>query len=306
MPNPTTRWDRVPVFGVWLKVDDTPSPGKVAFGVGQRVTRVDGREIYPEGAQLEVTIGKQDEQDATVRSTVRAAWRAADAAAAGASFDAVAWDTRWDTVIVPAAIFARFPAADDPDIVQSGYTVTVSERLASGKGKSYSIQPLLSQLDLPVPGINLGLVEVPPDATSTPAPVYAKGVPGGVAALDADGNVINAHGVVVLPAGEPAAGSVTNTTISPTAAIELTKTVDAGDRLAMTASSVPRSRTPHWPIRSSRWVGRSRPARACRAAATLERIGLCRCASAPPITRRCVVTTPGCRMLAHPSRMTPR
>lgn len=236
MPNPSTRWDRVPVFGVWLKVDDTPSPGKIAFGVGQRVTRVDGREIYPEGAQLEVTIGKQDEQDAAVRSTVRAAWRAADAAAAGGSFDAVAWDTRWDTVIVPAAIFARFPAADDPDIVQSGYTVTVSERLASGKGKSYSIQPLLSQLDLPVPGINLGLVEVPPDATSTPAPVYAKGVPGGVAALDVNGNVINADGVVLLPAGEPAAGSVTNTTISPTAAIELTKTVDAGDRFAMTSA----------------------------------------------------------------------
>ena len=236
MPNPTTRWDRVPVFGVWLKVDDTPSPGKVAFGVGQRVTRVDGREIYPEGAQLEVTIGKQDEQDATVRSTVRAAWRAADAAAAGGSFDAVAWDTRWDTVIVPAAIFARFPAADDPDIVQSGYSVTVSERLASGKGKSYSIQPLLSQLDLPVPGINLGLVEVPPDATSTPAPVYAKGVPGGVAALDADGNVVNAHGVVVLPAGEPAAGSVTNATIAAGAGIELTKTVDAGDRFAMTSA----------------------------------------------------------------------
>ena len=96
MPNPSTRWDRVPVFGVWLKIDDTPSPGKVVFGVGQRVTRVDGREIHPEGAQLEVTIGKQDEQDATVRSTVRAAWRAADAAAAGANFDAVAWDTRWD------------------------------------------------------------------------------------------------------------------------------------------------------------------------------------------------------------------
>ena len=153
MANPTTRWDRIPVFGVWLKIDDTPSPGKVSFGLGQRVTRVDGREIYPEGAQLEVTIGKQDEQDATVRSTVRAAWRAADAAAAGASFDAVAWDTRWDTVIVPAAIFVRFPAADDPDIVQNGYTVSVSERLASGKGKGYSIQPLLSQLDLPVPGI---------------------------------------------------------------------------------------------------------------------------------------------------------
>ena len=42
MPNPSTRWDRIPVFGVWLKIDDTPSPPSGGSG-GSAVDSVAGR-----------------------------------------------------------------------------------------------------------------------------------------------------------------------------------------------------------------------------------------------------------------------
>ena len=185
MANPSSRWDRVPVYGVYLTADDQPVPGTVSFSFATRVTRVDGRIIYPQGAIRTVTIGSSDQQDSTIRSVVRAAWRAADAAAAGGSFDGTAWDTWWDDIIVPAAIFTSFPALDDPDITQQeGAAVTVKETLLTGSGKQYAIIPLLAQLDSPIPGINLGTIEVPPGSPTVPAPMYAKGVAGGVASLD--------------------------------------------------------------------------------------------------------------------------
>ena len=190
MANPTSRWDFVPVWGVYLNpVTNAASGGKVSFALASRITRVDGRVIYPDGASVVVQIGVQAEQDGEIRSIVRAAWRAADEATAGVAWDAVAWDTWWDTIIVPAAVFTRFPAADDPDIVQTDWSVTVREQLTSAGGKQYAIQPLLAHLDLPIPGINLGLIEVPPGAPGVPAPMYAKAVPGGVASLDSAGKV---------------------------------------------------------------------------------------------------------------------
>jgi hypothetical protein len=185
MANPSSRWDRVPVYGVYLTADDQPVPGTVNFGFATRVTRVDGRIIYPQGATRTATIGNTDQQDSTIRSVVRAAWRAADAASAGGGFDGTAWDTWWDDVIVPAAIFTSFPALDDPDITQQeGAAVLVKEALTTGLGKQYAITPLLAQLDTPIPGINLGTIEVPPGSPTVPAPMYAKGVAGGVASLD--------------------------------------------------------------------------------------------------------------------------
>ena len=190
MANPTSRWDFVPVWGVYLNpVTNAASGGKVSFALASRITRVDGRVIYPDGASVVVQIGVQAEQDGEIRSIVRAAWRAADEATAGVAWDAVAWDTWWDTIIVPAAVFTRFPAADDPDIVQTDWSVTVREQLTSAGGKQYAIQPLLAHLDLPIPGINLGLIEVPDSAPGVPAPMYAKGIAGGVASLDGDGVV---------------------------------------------------------------------------------------------------------------------
>lgn len=191
MPNPSSRWDKVPVFGIFHRAPgDTPEPGTVTFTLANRMTRVDGRVIYPAGARELVTIGDTTEQDSTIRSQVRAAWRAADQTAAGAGFDGVAWDTWWDDVVVPAAIFTWFPALDDPDMVQDpDNVVMVEENLDSASGKKYAIRPLLAHRELPIPGINLGTVEVPPGAPTAPAPVYAKGIAGGVASLDDAGKV---------------------------------------------------------------------------------------------------------------------
>lgn len=235
MANPSTRWDFVPVFGVYLRLDDTPSAGRITFTMPSRVTRVDGRVIYPEGASVTVTIGDTAQQDSAIRSAVRAAWRAADQASQGAGFDGVAWDTWWDDVVVPAAIFASFPASDDPDIVQQGWSVSVSEGLTSGKGRSYAIQPLLAHLDQPIPGINLGAIEMPPGSATVPAPMYAKGIAGGVAALDADGDVVDATGAkVVGGSGSGGTGSVT--------AASITDATTVG-RAVLTAASAAAART---------------------------------------------------------------
>lgn len=200
--NPATRWDIVPVYGVYLTAPgDAPVSGTVEFKLSQRITRTDGRTIYPDGAKVTVTIGSSDQQDTAVRVAVRAAWRDADEAAMGEDFDGAVWDQWWDDVILPAAIFTGFPAADDPDIEQQDWQVTVSEKLHSGGGKQYAIQPLLTHLELPIPGINLGVVDVPPGSPTVPAPVYMKGIAGGLAALDADGDVVNADGEKVTGGG---------------------------------------------------------------------------------------------------------
>lgn len=196
MPNPSTRWDKVPVYGFYFNGDDTtPLTGSVTLSFSQRVTRVDGRIIYPQGATVTRQIGDH-QADAATRDAVRAEWRAADAAAAadaGETFDGAAWDAWWN-VMLTGAVFVSFPASDDPDILQSGYQVRVEERLSGGSGKTFYIQPLLAHLDLVPPGINLGTIEVPPGTPTAPAPIYAKGLPGGVAALDSQGRVVDADG----------------------------------------------------------------------------------------------------------------
>ena len=198
MANPSKTWNQVPVWGIYLKGDDvTPVTGSVRLTFTQRVTRTDGRAIYPEGHTVERNIGDTT-QDSATRNAVRAAWRAADEAADGEDFDGAAWDARWEE-LQAAAVFASFPASDDPDIVETGYQVKVEERLSSGTGKVYYIQPMLAHLDATPPGINLGLIEVPPGSPTVPAPIYAKGLPGGVAALSLEGDVLDAEGNVVGP-----------------------------------------------------------------------------------------------------------
>ena len=188
----------------------------MTLAANSRITRVDGRTIYPEGASVSLVIGDPTAQDSTVRSAVRGSWRANDAALLGAEFDGVAWDSWWDDVVVPAAIFTSFPATDDPDIVQHDWSVTVTESLISGRGKIYSITPLMAHLDTAIPGINLGAIEVPPGSPTATAPMYAKGIAGGVAALDADGDVVDAHGVKVVSGsgGTGNTGSVTAANIT--------------------------------------------------------------------------------------------
>lgn len=195
MTNPTSGLDNVPVYGFFFVDEQTPDSGDVFLEVTQRLTRVDGRRIYAEGATTKRTIGDAD-TDAATRDAVRAAWRAADQAAQGTSFDGGAWDAWW-AVQLNGAVFASFPAMDDPDIVHdpaNPYQVKVTEILKSGGGRTYSIQVQLSDLSKTPPGVNLGLVAVPPNSAYNPAPIYQKGVIGGVAALDTDGDVLNAAG----------------------------------------------------------------------------------------------------------------
>ena len=207
--NPSLKWDLVPVYGVYMVAPgDDPVQGRVEFRLSQRVTRTDGRTIYPDGAKVSATIGAADEQDPDVRAAVRTAWRASDEAALGAGFDGPAWDVWWDTKVLPAAIFTGFPASDDPDVAQRDWTVTVKEALTGANGREYAIQPLLAHLAQPIPGINLGVVEVPPGSPTVPAPVYAKGIAGGVAALDADGDVVDAAGAKILGGGGGGGGAV--------------------------------------------------------------------------------------------------
>ena len=214
MANPSKKWDGVPVWGVWLNpITEAPSLGSVTLTVSSRIARVDGRAIYPEGATITVEIGNTDHQDPAVRVAIRDALRAVDQAALGGDFDGLAWDQWWETVCVPAAIFTRFPASDDPDIAQTGFSVQVTESLKSGKGRSYPITPLLAHLTTPVPGVNLNLVEQPPGAPTSPAPMYAKGIPGGVASLDDTGKVPTTQ----LPEGfgGGGGGSVTSVAADP-------------------------------------------------------------------------------------------
>jgi hypothetical protein len=186
MTNPSNSWDRVPVWGIWATPRDTPIGGEVDFTIRGRLTRVDGRVIYPGDYTETIKIGETSQQDAEVRSMVRAQLRALDEAEMGEEFDGTAWDVLWDSML-PGAVFTRYPATDDPDIVQTDFRVEVRERLAGGAtGKTYVIEPTLVSLPL---GINLNRVEVPPGSPGAPPPVYAKGVPGGVASLDADGLV---------------------------------------------------------------------------------------------------------------------
>ncbi len=225
MANPSSRWDFIPVWGIYLNpVTNQPTPGVVSFSVSSRITRVDGRIIYPEGATVAVTVGSTGDQDSTVRESIRAAWRAYDEANEP-SFDGSAWDVWWSDTIVPALICTRFPASDDPDIVQTGYSVTVKEALASGAGKQYAITPLLSHLDTAIPGINLGTIEVPPGSPTVPAPMYAKGVAGGVASLDAAAKVP----LEQIPDGVVGASTVAELTDAGTAGKAVVQAETAAD-----------------------------------------------------------------------------
>jgi len=203
--NPSTRWDPIPVWGWYYASPGVPAEGNIAFTVADRIRRTDGTAIYPGCAKVEVRIGDSVGQDGAVRSAVRAGLLARDtaaAAAAGVTFNAAAWDAAWDAALT-AAVFTSYYASDDPDIIEKGYQVQVDERLTIpyGSGKTYFIQPMLSDLAKPVPGINLADVEVPPGSPNAPAPIYAKGQPGGVAGLDADGAVVDAFGVKVVAGG---------------------------------------------------------------------------------------------------------
>ena len=134
MANPTRRWDRVPFWAVYRNpITGGPLDVTVEITAGGTFTRADGREIYLEGAAVKVRAGVLEEQDPDVRAAVRDAWRTEDQALLGAQFDGQAWDVEWDTQIVPCAVFGRFPAVDDPDLVQVDFSARVVEKLKNAQ-----------------------------------------------------------------------------------------------------------------------------------------------------------------------------
>lgn len=91
------------------------------------------------------------------------------------------------------SIATAFPAVDDPDIVEQDWVVKVVEEIDGSAPVTYEIEPRLSHLLLDPPGVNLVRVQQQTGGPS-PAPALIRGVPGGLAGLDADGDVIDADG----------------------------------------------------------------------------------------------------------------
>lgn len=87
-------------------------------------------------------------------------------------------------------ISTYLPAVDDPNILQHEWSVFVREEV--GRVTEYTIQPRMYMLDLDPPGLNLGSVIV--DQIPGPTAAVLRGVPGGLAVLDADGDVVDATG----------------------------------------------------------------------------------------------------------------
>ena len=184
--------------------------------------------IYAGGAAESVTIGDTSQHDLIARNLVRQAMRdEAEAATttAGGTFDGPAWDAAWDAAL-DRMVCVSFPANDDPDITPQGWQVKVDETLNSGAGRVYYIEPSLVVLAQTVPCLNLADVESPGDP-HIPGAVFAKGQPGGVAALDADGDVNDAAGQKVGVGGySPPAGGIPETDLAAAVQTKLNAPVD--------------------------------------------------------------------------------
>lgn len=211
MANLTSAWDKGGVFGWYRTIgSEEPAAGQLVGTYTERVQRVDGRAIYPGGDSWSVRIGDVAQHDTELRDQVHDAMRALAAAQPG--FDAEVWDAQWQADLA-CAVFVRTPVVDDPDILQTGWKLRLEEKFDElhHKGRTFEIEPSLTDLEQPVPGLNLGTVVLQPGPPSTAVVAYPRGVPLGVAGLDADGDVVDADGVKVLPGGgaELTVGTVT-------------------------------------------------------------------------------------------------
>lgn len=195
--NPTLGWDKVPVFGWWETSPGVPAKGSINFLVTPRIRRVDGRMVYPGGVTKTVTIGDIAQHDPEVVNVVKAGMKAVAQREQGERFDDARWEQWWNAKL-ESAIFTSFWASDDPDITPKGWAVTVSERIDGAQSRPYPIYTRIADLKNEVPGVNLAMVEFPEQIGPTPES-YTKGQPGGIAPLDIDGDVLNAHGQKVVP-----------------------------------------------------------------------------------------------------------
>lgn len=241
MANPSLAWDRIPYYGWWSDAPGVPASGYIELVMTERIRRVDGRMIYPGGAKRQITIGDTSQQDPDIVAAVKAGMKARDQTAQGAAFNDGEWEARW-TKNLQAAIFTYYWAADDPDITphgvgDEGYHVMVKEVLTSGAGKSYPTQPLIAHLDLPIPGVNLADIEVPPGSPTNPPPIFAKGQPGGIPALSPEGKVLDAFGNVVGGASPEEVQEVLEQVVEQNPRIALPAGGQTGQVLGLTGPS---------------------------------------------------------------------
>ena len=166
MAGPTPSWNTVPLFGTWRNYDGTLKAGSYKVTSAVRVTNTTDDVIVPAGL---VASGTLNEKEAVGGGVTR-------------------------------SLYLDVPASDDPDNDIKGWQLTVEVTFKDSPGEKYTIEtPLSSALNTP-PGVNLRKV-ILPQTIPVPASVFIKGVPGGLAVYDADGDVVDAAGNKVTGGG---------------------------------------------------------------------------------------------------------
>lgn len=192
MPSPTTSWNLVRVFATYRTMNGSMMAGSYKVSLPVRVTSTTDDAIIPAGTYAQ------------------------------GNFSVAEGSPSIDVLV---------PATDDPDIAESGWQVQIEVTPANGTLEKFS-------LDIPVAnrpvadggnglGINLRTVIV---SSVLPAshPVYKAGVPGGVALLDVDGDVIDAAGVKVVGGGGGGTGVTDPEVVRDTIAAALVQGANIG------------------------------------------------------------------------------
>lgn len=158
-----------------------------------------------------------------------------------------------DNVMIPAGVFATgsfnmtpgapsldvmIPAVDDPDISPQGATIVLEVAFNDGStAERFNLQPSING-----PEVNLRAVVVPSSVADVPALLF-RGVPGGVAELDADGDVINAAGIKVTGGstgtGAVSSAQITDSTATGRALIAATSPAAARNTIGAELASAP-------------------------------------------------------------------
>lgn len=190
-PNPTIWHDRLPGMGAWLNDFGQPYQGSVVLEFDARLNRSDGLAIHPADRKYEYQIGDPDQQPQELRDHFEAYWRAFYETAGWIPYPTVpftpeAWAAFW-TRYCQAAIFFRFPANDDPDVIQHGWKMHVIEKLTGAKSEDYWVDVPLKLLDSPIGGININSTLAVPNSSGKAD--LAIDTPGGLVTIGRDGKI---------------------------------------------------------------------------------------------------------------------
>lgn len=166
MPAPVPSWNLVRLYGTWRGMGGELKQGTYTVTVPARITNSTNDAIIPAGVF-----------------------------AAGALQTSVDGSPSMDLQV---------PATDDPDNEQSGWKLVVAVKFPDASAENYVIDVPIA--DRPIidggtgDGVNLRRIAL---AAQIPQQIalYRVGVPGGLARLDADGDVIDAYGVKILAGG---------------------------------------------------------------------------------------------------------